>query len=85
MSYMRASFSYAKNKIRQNLRKMERSFRKFDEKATILNRGKSPYTKGVIVVDIVDKALRMGEGRQIKKLENVAKSDERLGGRDRGA
>nr|WP_217625217.1 preprotein translocase subunit SecA [Bifidobacterium felsineum] len=26
------------------------------------------------VVDIVDKALRMGEGRQIKKLENVAKA-----------
>lgn len=26
------------------------------------------------VVDIIDKALRMGEGRQIKKLENVAKA-----------
>ncbi|MEE1296856.1 MAG: preprotein translocase subunit SecA, partial [Bifidobacterium sp.] len=25
------------------------------------------------MVDIVDKALRMGEGRQIKRLENVAK------------
>ena len=26
------------------------------------------------VVDIVDKALRMGEGHQLKKLENVAKA-----------
>ena len=26
------------------------------------------------MVDIVDKALRMGEGRQIKKLEGVAKA-----------
>lgn len=25
------------------------------------------------MVDIVDKALRMGEGRQVKRLENVAK------------
>ena len=31
------------------------------------------YTKGVKLVDIVDKALRMGEGRQVKRLENVAK------------
>nr|WP_276312604.1 preprotein translocase subunit SecA [Bifidobacterium santillanense] len=31
-------------------------------------------TQERIVVDIVDKALRMGEGRQIKKLENVAKA-----------
>lgn len=30
--------------------------------------------KGANVVDIVDKALRMGEGHQIKKLENVAKA-----------
>ena len=26
------------------------------------------------MVDIVDKALRMGEGRQLKRLENVAKA-----------
>ena len=26
------------------------------------------------MVDIVDKALRMGEGHQLKKLENVAKA-----------
>ena len=48
------------------------------KEATILGQGKSPYTKGVIVVDIVDKALRMGEGRQIKKLENVAKATNAL-------
>ena len=30
------------------------------------------------MVDIVDKALRMGEGRQIKKLENVAKATNAL-------
>ncbi|KFI84683.1 protein translocase subunit secA [Bifidobacterium pullorum] len=30
--------------------------------------------KGANVVDIIDKALRMGEGHQLKKLENVAKA-----------
>ena len=30
--------------------------------------------QGANVVDIVDKALRMGEGHQLKKLENVAKA-----------
>ncbi len=34
--------------------------------------------QGANVVDIVDKALRMGEGRQIKKLENVAKATNAL-------
>ena len=36
------------------------------------------YTKGVKLVDIVDKALRMGEGRQVKRLENVAKEVDAL-------
>ncbi len=27
------------------------------------------------MVDIIDKALRMGEGHQLKKLENVAKAE----------
>ena len=30
------------------------------------------------MVDIVDKALRMGEGRQIKKLEHVAQATDAL-------
>ena len=30
------------------------------------------------MVDIVDKALRMGEGRQIKKLEHVAEAVNKL-------
>ena len=34
---------------------------------TVTNQGRNP------VVDIIDKAMRMGEGRQLKKLENVAK------------
>ena len=77
MSYMRASFLMRKTRYVKTYVKWTELFGN-REKATILNRGKSPYTKGVIVVDIVDKALRMGEGRQIKKLENVAKATNAL-------
>ena len=77
MSYMRASFLMRKTRYVKTYVKWTELFGN-REKATILNRGKSPYTKGVIVVDIVDKALRMGEGRQIKKLENVAKETNAL-------
>ena len=77
MSYMRASFLMRKTRYVKTYVKWTELFGNRD-KATILNRGKSPYTKGVIVVDIVDKALRMGEGRQIKKLENVAKATNAL-------
>ena len=73
MSYMRASFLMRKTRYVKTYVKWTELFGN-REKATILNRGKSPYTKGVIVVDIVDKALRMGEGHQLKKLENVAKA-----------
>ena len=77
MSYMRASFLMRKTRYVKTYVKWTELFGN-REKATILNQGKSPYTKGVIVVDIVDKALRMGEGRQIKKLENVAKATNAL-------
>ena len=77
MSYMRASFLMRKTRYVKTYVKWTELFGN-REKATILNREKSPYTKGVIVVDIVDKALRMGEGRQIKKLENVAKATNAL-------
>ena len=77
MSYMRASFLMRKTRYVKTYVKWTELFGN-REKATILNRGKSPYTKGVIVVDIVDKALRMGEGRQIKKLENVVKATNAL-------
>ena len=77
MSYMRASFLMRKTRYVKTYVKWTELFGN-REKATILNRGKSPYTKGVIVVDIVDKALRMGEGRQIKKLELVAQATNAL-------
>ena len=55
MSYMRASFLMRKTRYVKTYVKWTELFGN-REKATILNRGKSPYTKGVIVVDIVDKA-----------------------------
>ena len=81
MSRMRAAFQYAKGKVRQNLRKNGRSY---SELLTV--RGDYPRyadshhlsVKGVTQWSIsLTKPCAWVKADQLKKLENVAKADER--------